>query len=394
MAETMKALILDATWEPRSNYKATPAELKTHKAISAHEAWKEPKLEISEIPIPAIEEDEVLIKVKACGICGSDTHCYENDDQGYIRFSGSVRLPVILGHEFAGEVVDVGKKVEGLKIKDPVASESMKWCGICTSCRSGYFNQCECLEMVGFSAPGAFAEYIAIKEKYCWKLDALRNIYQSDDQLYEAGALIEPIGCAYNGMFISGGGIHPGAYVVVYGAGPIGLGVIMLARAAGASKIVVFDIKEERNQLALKVGADYALNPNDLKSEGSSESEFVLKITDGHGADMQIEAAGAVSQTFPQMNKSFSPRGKLVFLGREDSRAIVEFDPIVSQASQFVGSRGHSGYGIYPNIIRMMVAGRIQAHDIITSRFPFAQVLEAMKQSSTRSDGKIMIQFP
>lgn len=394
MQNTMRTLTLNATWEPRPGHGVTPAEVKTRKAINASTVWKEPKLELGKNPIPRIAEDEVLIKVKACGICGSDIHCYEKDDQGYILFSGAVRLPVIIGHEFSGEVIEIGKKVTDLEVGDAVAPESILWCGNCTDCRTGNLNQCRRLEMVGFSSPGAFADYVAIKEKYCWKLDALRDIFRSDDKLYEVGALIEPIGCAYNGMFIAGSGFRPGAYVAVYGAGPIGLGSVLLARAAGAAKIIVFDISEPRNRLALELGADYAASPIELNRQGTSPSEVVRELTGGHGADMQIEAAGAVLETIPEIKKSFASNGKMIHLGRQRSHANIELNTMVSQANQLIGARGHAGHGIFSDVIRLIAAGRLPAHKMITSRFPFDRVIDAFTQSTTRRDGKIMVHFP
>ncbi len=394
MQKTMRALILNATWDPRFTYKVTPTELETRKAINANNIWKDPELELTEKPIPLVEEDEVLIKVKACGVCGSDTHCYEKDDEGYILFSGSLRPPVILGHEFSGEVIKVGKKVSTLKVGDAVATESIMWCGICTACRTGNLNQCQRLEMVGFSSPGAFAEYVAMKEKYCWKLDALRNIFHSDDEVYEVGALIEPIGCAYNGMFVSADGFKPGAYVVVYGAGPIGLGAVLMARAGGAAKIFVFDISEPRNKLALALGADYAASPVVLKCKGTSPCEVVREMTDGYGADMQIEAAGAASATVPEILKSFASNGKMVFLGRFDGDTQIHFNTLVTQANHIAGARGHAGHGIYENVIRLIATGRIPAHKMITSRFPFERVIDAVAQSAAQKDGKIMVRFP
>jgi scyllo-inosose 3-dehydrogenase len=389
----MRALTLDAEWAPREDYRVTPEEIETRRAISAKTVWKNPELEISEKPIPAIEEDEVLIKVKACGVCGSDTHCYEKDEQGYVLFSGPLKAPVIIGHEFSGEVVRAGKKVSVLKIGDVVAAESIMWCGECTACRRGNLNQCERLKMVGLSSPGAFAEYIAVKEKYCWKLDTLRDIYHGDDEVYEVGALIEPIGCAYNGMFAAAGGFKPGAYVAVYGAGPIGLGAVMLAKASGAAKIMVFDISEPRNRLARALGADYAASPVALKRKGTTPGEVVREMTDGHGADMQIEAAGAASATVPEILNSFAANGKMVFLGRFDGDTGVHFNTLVTQANHIVGSRGHAGHGIYENIIRLIAAGRIPAHKMITSRFGFERVVEAVAQSAARKDGKIMVRF-
>jgi len=394
MNTTMKALALTADWRPRPDYQATPGEIETRRAVNAGMLWAEPRLELGEHPLPRPADDEVLVKVRACGICGSDTHCFQQDEQGYIRFSGPAKLPVIIGHEFAGEVVATGRQVKTLKTGDAVAAESVLWCGVCPACRSGHFNQCRQIEMLGLSSPGAFAEYVAVREKYCWKLDPLRQVCQSDDEVYELGALIEPIGCAYNGLFVAGGGFKPGAYVAIYGAGPIGLGAVLMARAAGAAKILVFDPSEPRNRLAQALGADYAASPGALARQGSSPSAVVAEMTGGQGADMQVEAAGAASATLPEIVKSFAPNGTLVFLGRHDSTALVEFDTLVSQANRMVGARGHAGYGTYGNIIRLIAAGRIPARQMITSRFPFAQVMEAFVRAGARDEGKIMVRFP
>lgn len=392
MAEMMKALLLNGEWKPRPGHKVTASERSSGKAESASNIWHNPSMTLIETPVPHIKPDEVLIKIKACGVCGSDTHCYETDADGYVIFSGPARFPCVVGHEYTGEVVEVGADVTTLKVGDAVAPEGMLWCGKCISCRSGNPNQCLNLDMVGFSAPGAFAEYIATREKYCWKLDGLREHF-SADELYEVAALVEPIGCAYNGMFVAAGGLRPGAYVAIYGAGPIGLGALLMARAAGASKIFMFETSPERCALAREMGADYVGNPVELRTAGTSPSEVVRELTQGHGADMQVEAAGAATLTVPEMEKSFAPNGKMVYLGRAGNATRMHLDTLVSQANMIVGARGHAGYGIYPYILRMLATGRVPARKMITSHFAFSEVLDAMKQSSARTDGKIMVTF-
>lgn len=391
MRGTMKALNIEAEWTPRSGYNILPREMETRKAVRASAIWQAPRLELIERPVPALEDDEVLIRVRACGICGSDTHLYETDEANYVLFSGALRLPVTLGHEYSGDVVDTGRKVTSLRIGDAVVSESMIWCGNCLSCRSGHPNQCQNMEMVGLTVPGAFADYIAVRERYCWKLDALREAFAAGDDLYEAAALIEPIGCAYNGIFIAGGGLLPGAYVAIHGAGPIGLGAVLLARFSGAAKIFVFDINEARNALALELGADYAASPLTLRREGSSPAELVCALTEGRGADLHVEASGAARATFPEIEKSLAPNGKVIYLGRLDQSAPLPLDMMVTQANRFIGARGQSGYGIYPQVIRLLASGRFPARRMITSRFPLNRVIEAIQRSTTRSDGKIMI---
>jgi threonine dehydrogenase-like Zn-dependent dehydrogenase len=117
-------------------------------------------------------------------------------------------------------------------------------------------------------------------------------------------------------------------------------------------------------------------------------------MTGGYGADMQIEAAGAASATIAEIEKSFAPNGKMIYLGRQDNCVHMQFDTLVSQANQIMGARGHSGHGIYPNVIRLLATGRVPAHKMITSRFPFDRVIDAIKQSTSRMDGKIIVHFP
>lgn len=394
MQNDMNALTLTATWDPKPAYALAADERDSGRASDASAVWKCPQFDLGSRPIPHLEADEVLIKVKVCGVCGSDAHCYQTDDNGYVLFSGPARFPVILGHEFSGEIVKAGPRVRGLDVGDAVAVESVQWCGVCTACRSGNPNQCQRVELVGFSSPGAFAEYIAVNERYCWSLNSLRRGPGNDQHVYELGSLIEPIGCAYNGIFVTGGGFQPGAYVAIHGAGPIGLGAVMMARAAGAAKIFVFDISEPRNNLAMELGADHAANPIQLKREGTSPSRIIREMTGGHGADVQIEAAGAAAETIPEIEKSFAPNGKMIYLGRANNLAQLNFNNLVTHGNQVYGSRGHAGHGVFPNIIRLLAAGRIPAHRMITSRFPLDRVVEAIEQSTRRNEGKIAICFP
>jgi len=387
-AATMKALRLDAKWDPKPG--CTPALHKEENplALVASQAWRSPSLSFRDIPVPHIGSHDVLIRVRACGVCGSDTHCLETDGAGFVLFSGMARLPVTLGHEFAGEVAKVGTQVRHLKVGDPVAAESCMWCGVCASCRSGHVNQCKAIDLLGFSRDGAFAEYVAIDEKHCWKLDSLCD-QVGERNAYDAGALIEPIGCAYNGIFIAAGGFYPGSHVAVFGAGPIGLGAIMLARAAGAAKVFAFDPNEPRNKLARALGADFAGSPLNC-----SPSEVVRELTRGVGVDMLIEAAGAASETIPEMQKCFAPNGKLVFLGRHDTRSVVDFNPLVTGANTIVGARGHAGQGIFPAIIRLIAAGRLDALKMVTATYPFKEAIAAVERSKQRRDGKILVRMP
>lgn len=383
----MKALVVDAEWKPRKDYLLSEDEKKRRRALIGSQVWCNPRFDIKDKPTPDIEDDEVLIRVKACGICGSDTHLYETTKDGYIVFSGSVKLPCIIGHEYSGIIEKIGKKIVNFKIGDKVAVESVLWCGKCTPCRSGAVNQCERVELAGITVDGAFTEFTKAKEWHCWSINSLSESFE-EKEVFNVGALIEPIGCAYNGIFVSGGGFYPGAYATVFGVGPIGLSAVMLLRAAGAGKIIAVDIIGERLKIAGKMGADYTFNINK-----TNDIEKVIKdITQGSGADLQIEAAGAAHLTIPIMEKLCSKRGKIIYLGRSDSSAQLELNSMVSGAHSLIGSRGHSGYGIYPNIIRLLQNGRLQGiREMITSVFPFNDVIKAFTISTERKDGKIII---
>ena len=386
----MKALVVDADWKPREDYQLSPDEKNQRLALVGSQVWRNPSFNIKDVPTPDIRDDEVLIRVKRCGICGSDTHLYETDDDGYIIFSGLTKLPCVLGHEFSGVIDKVGSGVTALKPGDKVAVESIMWCGSCEICRSGAPNQCRHIALLGLSYNGAFSEYVALNAKYCWNINSLGRVYHEED-IFDIGALIEPVGCAYNGIFISGGGFNPGASVVVYGAGPIGLGAVALAKTAGASVIIAFDVNDERIKIATDIGADFAFNINKLN--GFNPADKVMEITRGEGADIQVEAAGAAPQTIPEMEKSLSALGKIIYLGRAATTTPMYLDVLVSGANKIIGARGHSGYGIFPNIIKLLAAEKLNLSKMITARYPFDKAIDALDASTKRVDGKILVKM-
>jgi len=387
----MKGLVLTAEWDPRPNYRVTEWERTNGKAITGSSVWRKPKLSLETLSEPRLSPRDVLIKPKACGVCGSDVHFLETDDQGYMLYPGLTRFPVIIGHEFSGEVVEAGREAGDLRPGDMVTCEEMIWCGECTPCRNGYPNQCQRLEEIGFTINGAQAEYLAVGAKYCWKINALVERYGSTDRAYEAGALCEPTSVSYNAMFTRAQGFKPGGHVVVFGTGPIGFAAIALARAAGAAKIIAFEVSPMRQELARKVGADVVLNPLDLERQRSKPRDAIMELTDGEGAAMLVEAAGAPPRTIPEMEASMAVGGKIVIIGRASDRAQVYLELFQTHAAQIYGAQGHSGYGNFPNVIRLMAAGRIDLTPIITSRFALDQSVEAVKKATKREDGKIMI---
>jgi len=384
----MKALVLSAQWEPKPGYVVSDFEKSTGKAISGNSIWRHPKLELKNIPDPTPGPKDVIIKVKACGICGSDVHFYETDKDGYILYPGLTKFPVVIGHEFSGEIVEVGKEVKDLKVGDMVTAEEMIWCGECIPCRNGYPNQCKNLEEIGFTINGAMAEYIAIGAKYCWKIDEIAERYGDKEKAFEAGSLVEPTSVAYNGMFVRAGGFKPGSYVAVFGTGPIGLAAIALAKAAGASKVFAFDVSEVRRRLAKEVGADFVFDPREVVP-----SEVIMEETKGLGVNMHVESAGAPGKTIPEMEKSLAIDGKIVQIGRAAERVPIYLEHFQTHASQIFGAQGHSGYGTFPNVINLMASGKIDMTKIITSKFSLDDALKAMEKATKREDGKITIKI-
>lgn len=384
----MKGLVLSANWEPRPGYQASEFEKKTGKAVEGSNVWRHPRLELKEVPQPKPGAGEVLLKIHACGICGSDIHFYEHDQDDYILYPGLTKFPAIIGHEFSGEIVEIGPGPEGkqFKVGDRVTVEEMVWCGHCRACRDGFPNHCENLEEIGFTIDGAMAEYIVVPAKLCWKLDAVFERYPDEETAWEVGATTEPTSVAYNGVFERAGGFRPGAYVVVYGAGPIGLGAIQLSKAAGAAKVIAFEVSAPRRELAKKVGADYVYDPTEV-----SPAEAVMDVTHGEGADLSVEAAGAPDKTIPEMEKTLAINGKIAVIGRAAKRVPMFLERFQVRRSQLFGAQGHSGHGIFPSVIRLMGSGLIDNTKIITSRFPLDQALDALEKATKREDGKIII---
>jgi threonine dehydrogenase-like Zn-dependent dehydrogenase len=387
----MRALLLDAKWEPKKGYVVSDFEKQTGKAVTGNSIWKAPTLKVQDVPAPKVGPKDVLLKIKACGVCGSDIHFYETDREGYVMYPGLTKFPCITGHEFSAVVQEVGKEVTDLKVGDAVTAEEMIWCGECKPCRAGFFNHCSNLEEIGFTINGAFADYLAIGSKYCWKLDALKERYPDADTVFELGATVEPTSVAYNAIFIRAGGFKPGAYAVVYGGGPIGLTAIALIKAAGAAKVIAFETVEERRKICSRMGADHVYDPVALVKQGTSPGQVVLELTHGEGAEFQVEAAGAPAHTIPEMEKALAINGKIVQVGRAAERVPMYLEAFQVRRGQLFGSQGHSGDEIFPNVIRLMASGAIDNRPMITARYKLSEAVEAIKRSGSRTDGKIMV---
>ncbi|MFQ5612151.1 MAG: scyllo-inosose 3-dehydrogenase [Anaerolineae bacterium] len=382
----MKGLVLDAVWEPKPDYQVSDWEKDTGKAVTGNSIWRHPKLEVRQKPDPEIKPDQVLLEVQACGVCGSDMHFYETDEDDYILYPGLTKFPSILGHELSGKVVEVGKEVTDLQVGDIVTVEEMIWCGHCVPCRNGYPNHCTNLEEIGFTIDGGFANYLAIGAKYAWKIDAIAERFGDERKAFEVAAMTEPTSVSYNAMFERAGGFRPGHYASVFGAGPIGLAAVGLAEAAGAGMIVAFDISPARCELAKKLGADYAYDPRQV-----NPAEVLLELSQGQGFEFHVEAAGAPHLTVPEMVKSLAINGKIVQIGRAARNVPMYLETLQVRRAQVFGAQGHSGHETFPNVIRMVASGRLDLSPMITARYNLDDTVAAIAQATERRDGKIMV---
>jgi scyllo-inosose 3-dehydrogenase len=383
----MKALTLHAEYAPKPGYRLSEDEQRTRRIRTGSQVWKHPRIEIGPLPDPTPKPDEVIIEVGAVGICGSDMHMYEHDEEGYILYPGLTRFPNTLGHEFSGRVAAVGAEVKELHVGDLVTAEEIQWCGECVSCRRGYVNHCDNMEELGFTTPGAMAQYIPVKARYCWNLREIADRVGDEDEALVLGALVEPTGVSYHAMFNRLTTWTPGVYVVVFGAGPIGLAAEALALAAGASQVIVFDTSAPRRRVAAEMGATQVLNPLDI----ADINETLLELTYGRGVDFVVEAAGAPGQTLSPLNRALAVNATVTHIGRSEKPTALDLEEYQMKGVQLAGSLGHAGHGTFQNVIRLMASGRLNMLPMVSARLPLDDAPAAFKRLEKREDAKIML---
>ncbi|SFQ44243.1 scyllo-inosose 3-dehydrogenase [Caldicoprobacter faecalis] len=361
MSKTMKGVTLFADWDPKPDFKLGPKDIEGKQTYLGSKVWRNPRIEIVEHPVPEPGPDEVLIEVKACGICGSDVHMAQPDEEGYILYPGLTGFPCILGHEFSGVVVKAGERAFDKRTNKPfkggeiVCAEEMMWCGQCKPCADGYPNHCERLNEVGFNVNGAFAKYIVMPAKLVWNLESLKNRYSGDD-IFLAGSLVEPTSVAYNAVIERGGGIRPGDNVVVCGGGPVGIAACAILKRSGAARVILSEPQPERAELGKKMGADYVINP--LKEDFVQR---VLELTDGMGANLYLEATGLPTVVYPQIEKVIwegrTINSTVVVVARADAKMPVTGEVLQVRRARIIGAQGHSGHGTFYRVIECMADG-------------------------------------
>ena len=358
----MRGVTLDATWAPKPEFKLGAKDIDKVQTYLGSLVWKDPKLSIREHDVPEPGQGQVLIKVKACGICGSDVHMAQPQDDGYIFYPGLTGFPAILGHELSGVVVKSGPGAKDKVTNKPfvggelVTAEEMLWCASCQPCADGWPNHCERLDEIGFNVNGAFAEYIVLPDRCLWSLEPLRDRYKDEKEIFLAGSLVEPTSVAYNAVIERGGGVRPGDNVVICGGGPIGLAACAILKRQGAAKVILSEPEKGRAEIGRKLGADYVIDPTKVDL-----AEEVLKLTRGMGAALYLEATGLPTIVYPAIEKAIwegrALNATVVVVARAEAKMPVTGEVLQVRRARIVGAQGHSGHGTFPRVIESMAAG-------------------------------------
>jgi L-iditol 2-dehydrogenase len=311
------------------------------------------ELEITEFPTPEIAEDEVLVRVRACGICGSDVH-------GYDGSSGRRIPPLIMGHEASGVVARAGKKAGRFKEGDRVTFDSTVYCGECPFCRSGQINLCERRNVLGVSCGdyrrhGAFAEFVAVPQHILYRLP--------DSLSFEEAALIESVSIAVHATRRTP--VRQGDTALVVGTGMIGLLVVQALRAAGCTRILAVDIDDFRLQRAKELGADEGVNA----SERDAAAE-ILERTQGRGADLAMEVVGATASINTAI-AAVRKGGSVTLVGNLAPTVEMPLQAVVTRELSLFGSC--SSAGEYPECIELMTRGDVRVRPLISATAPLEE---------------------
>ncbi|WP_162523582.1 zinc-dependent dehydrogenase [Calorimonas adulescens] len=333
------------------------------------------EMSVMDVPKPEIAENEILIKVDSCSICGTDVRTYKS---GHTRIKGER----ILGHEFSGTVAEVGKDISGYNIGDRVIVVPGIPCGKCYYCQHGMQNLCDNRKIIGFDFDGAFAEYVKVPAIAI----EMGNVKRIPDSLSLRNAcLIEPFTAIYNGQNLLN--ISIGSSVAIIGGGPIGLMHSLQARYRGASKIALFDLSEDRCKMAERFDIDFIVN-----SGTKDPIEEADKITNGRGFDVVIVSCGsgiAQLQALQMVRKN----GRVSFFaGLPHNNSIIQLDTNLIHYKQ-IGVFGANGSGPneYEATIDFLGSGRINISDIISTELSIENALKGFEIVQTASALKVVI---
>lgn len=319
-----------------------------------------PGLSVEQVPVPEPGPHDVLVRIEAAGICGTDVHIHQWDPWSRQR----IHPPVTVGHEFAGTVVEVGKDVEHIKVDDYVSAESHITCGMCFQCRTGQAHLCPHTKILGVDTEGVFAEYAALPESIIWKND--RTKLPSD-----IAALQEPFG---NAVYATLSHDLAGQTVAIIGCGPIGLFSVGIARSAGAMKVWASDVIDYRLQLAKKMGADDVVNA----SQCSDVAGWFREKNEGYPVDIVIEMSGSaagITEAFRIVRNG----GRVTLFGiPADAVKIDVAENMIFKNLTVLALNGRKIFDTWYRTRWLLEGGVVDIRPLITRKLPMSQIDEAI----------------
>ncbi len=330
-----------------------------------------PGFTLEHVPVPSIGPNEVLIRVKTVGLCGTDLHIYTWDHWAQRR----VKPPLTIGHEFMGEVAAVGSAVKGVQVGDRVSAEGHIACGICRLCRTGEAHICEHVEIIGVDTDGSFADYIRMPESNVWKLDP--SIPDS------WAAVFDPLGNAVHTVMAAGVSAKS---VVITGVGSIGLMAIPVARAAGASTVFAVDVNPQKLELAKRVGADatFSATQPDLVDD-------IIARTGGDGVDVLLEMSGS-GQAINSGLAMVRNGGVAALLGIPSDEVEINLaERIIFKGLTVLGINGRRMFETWYQTQALVTSGRVDLTPIITHEMRFEQFDEAFALMKSGEAAKIVL---
>lgn len=338
------------------------------------------KMEWEEVDIPQLAPDEVLVKIKACGICGSDIAYYWGNSS---LETADGRGPLILGHEMSGEIVELGqlpKQLGIFKVGDRVAIDPVQYCNACEVCKKGEVNLCETKTVLGVSVNGAFAEYMKTKYTAMFKL--------ADNVTYEQGAFAEPMADAVYAL--QNLEITLGDFCVVIGPGPIGLAQAALIKASGAGTLVVVGTRDYRLEIAKKNGADYVFNTKDSKSKYycADVVKEIDKLTGGKMADrVLVSTSTPAAMELPF--KISGRRSNIVFFGLPGDKDVVKVPVLETILWDKRINFSWLAPLTYPKALNAIASGLVDVNSLVTHKFPLKDLKGALEKVKNREGNPV-----
>jgi threonine 3-dehydrogenase len=331
----------------------------------------EPGIWMSDVPPPVMGHNDVLIKIKKTAICGTDIHIYDWDTWAQQH----VPVPLTIGHEFVGEIVDIGKEVNGFTVGTRVSGEGHIACGFCRNCRAGRRHVCRKNESVGVTRTGCFAEYVAIPAV---------NAYPLPDSITDQqAAIMDPFGnAAHTALSYD----LVGEDVLITGAGPVGAMAVAVARHAGARHIVITDVNPYRLEIAKKMGASLALNP---KQTTLKEAMDTLGMKEGF--DVGLEMSGN-AQAFSDMLNHMNHAGKVALLGFLPDDTRINWSNIIMKGLQVKGIYGREMFETWYKMVTMLQSG-LDISPVITHEFKIDDYQQAFETMHSGQSGKIILDW-